>query len=240
MQAFGAGGPMVRTELSVGTCQPGGRLQGEVELTGGDHQVKAGYVALVLLTSLRTGGVQEFYRCRVTENFTLSAGQRLVLPFSCEVPWEAPLSMPGVELSLRTELEIAREVDRSDLDPIEITPTLAQQRILRAVQELGFQFARSHVERGLLPGLPQTLPLYQEIEFAPGNTYSQNVNQLEVTFVGTEDKLHVVLECDRRVGPLADRDVFGRFVVDPSNISDTDWQGLLSDWLIQLGKRRAL
>lgn len=217
---------MVRTELSVARCQPGGTLSGSVEVTGGMDRASIGYVALVL----QTNGF-EFHRREVVDGFSLGAGERRLFEVSCDVPWEAPLSMPGVEVTLRTELEVARAVDRSDVDPIQIAALPAQQVILDALGGLGFHFIGSNVERGLLPGLPQTLPFYQEIEFLPGNPYSRKLNKLEATFVATAEKLHVVLEVDRRVSPLADRDLFGRFVVDLSTLADTDWPGLLDDWL---------
>jgi sporulation-control protein len=241
MRAFGAGGPMIRTELSVPNAQPGGKLHGEIEVTGGDHAVNVGYIALALMTPVRqSAAAQEFHRCQVHDGFRLAPGERLRFPVTCEVPWEAPLTMPGVNISLRTELEVAMAVDRSDTDEVTISPFPAQQRILDAVHALGFQFGRSHVERGTLPGVPQTLPFYQEIEFFPGQTHSHYLNQLEVTFVANQDRLYVVLECDRRVSVLADRDVFGRFVVDPASIQDTDWQGLIGDWLFQMTKARAV
>jgi sporulation-control protein len=46
------------------------------------------------------------------------------------------------------------------------------------------------------------------------------------------------MELDRKVGPLADRDIFGRFTVDPATIKDTDWRGLINDWLTTSTTRR--
>ena len=209
---------------------PEARLEGLVEVTGGDHRVSVGYVAFALVTEI--GGSQvEFHRRVVVDGFSLGAGERHTFKVGSEVPWESPLTMPGVEVALRTELEIARAVDRSDLDPVRIEPLAAQHHILDALTGLGFHLAGSNVERGLLPGLPQTFPFYQEIEFLPGKSYSHRLNKLEVSFVATDRNVHVVIELDRRVSLLADRDIFGRFVIDPATLSDTDWSGVLADWI---------
>ncbi|MBV1851476.1 sporulation protein [Catellatospora tritici] len=251
MRLFGVGGPTVRTELSVSRAKPGGRLKGTVEVTGGDHQVTIGYVALALVADVGVEGglpgrvsTVEFHRQRVVEGFTLAARERRVFDVTFDVPLETPLTrafgqqLAGMKVGLRTELEVAREVDRTDEDPVEIDPTPAQQHILDTLVQLGFQFAKADLERGRLRSLPQTLPFYQEIEFLPGPAYAQHLRNLEVSFVTTDRKLHVVLELDRRVGLLADRDIFGRFTVDPATIADTDWKALLQDWLTQSTTRR--
>jgi sporulation-control protein len=251
LRAFGVGGPTVRTELTTASAQPGGTYTGTVEVTGGDRAVSIGYIALVLLTR---AGVQggtagsesrvEFHRQQVVDGFALPARERRTFEVSCDVPFEAPLTrafrqpLAGMEVSLRTELEVAFAVDRSDLDPVEVTALPSQQHILDALVRLGFQFVKAEVEKGRLSRLPQTLPFYQELSFLPGAAYAPHVRQLDVSFVATGSKLHVVMELDRKVGPLADRDIFGRFTVDPVTMKDTDWRGLIDDWLKQSTTRR--
>jgi sporulation-control protein len=251
LRLFGVGGPTVRTELSESTVSPGGTLRATVEVTGGDHQVSIGYIAMVLQTKVGVeGGIPgkesavDFFRQEVVDGFPLAPKERRVFEVSCAVPLETPLTrafgqqLAGMEVGLKTELEVAMAVDRSDFDPVHIEPLPVQQHILDALVASGFQFVRADVERGRLRGVPQTLPFYQELEFLPGTAYAQQLRYLEVTFVAGDPKLHVVLELDRVVGPLADRDIFGHFTVDPSTIADTDWRGLLGDWLKQCTTRR--
>lgn len=226
LRAFGVDGSMVRTELSISHCRPGGNLHGEIEVTAGDGPISVGYVAFTLLVNGHA-----FHSGEVVPGFALGASERRVFEVSYPVPWETPLSMPGVEVTLRTELELARAIDRSDLDPVRIEPLPAQQHILDVLTGLGFHLTSSNVERGALVGVPQGFDFYQEIVLLPGKPYSQRLNELKVTFVATEEKLHVVMEADRRVSPLADRDIFGRFVVDPANPASISWPAVLGDWL---------
>jgi sporulation-control protein len=173
----------------------------------------------------------DFHRVNAIPSFTLNPGVRHSFGITCSVPWEAPLSLDGTEIGLRTELEVAYAVDRSDLDAVHISPTPAQQHILECMGAMGFEMVKSRLEKGLLQGVPQSLPFYQEIEFLPGPNHERRLRKLQVTFVSSQERLHVVVELDRRVTPLADRDVFGHFALSPSNLHKFDWPALLESWL---------
>jgi sporulation-control protein len=153
---------------------------------------------------------------------------------TCPVPFETPPTLEGTEIGLRTELEIAFAVDRSDLDPVHIAANPAERHILDCMRGMGFQLVSSKLEKGVLDGVPQSLPFYQEIEFLPGPAHLRQLHRLAVTFVNTEERLHVVVELDRKVTVLSDRDVFGHFVVNPGNLDKYNWPALLESWLAGL------
>ncbi|MEV1287037.1 sporulation protein [Micromonospora sp. NPDC049679] len=254
MQALGVGGPSVETVLANPDARPGGHLEGQVHVVGGDHPVEIEYVALGLVTRVEVESgdseydtTQEFGRQRLTSPFRLESGARHDIPFRFEVPFETPITdlygqhLRGMTMGLRTELEVARAVDKSDLDAVAVHPVPAQERILDALVRLGFRFTRADVERGRIHGVQQTLPFYQEIEFYPAPQYARAINQLELTFVGTPQQLQVVLEIDKRGGLLTEgRDAFGRFTVDYAEAERTDWTAQLDGWLRQSVQKRGL
>ncbi|HEX5740881.1 MAG TPA: sporulation protein [Pilimelia sp.] len=254
MQALGVGGPSVDTVLTSPDCRPGGHLEGTVHVLGGDHQVQVDHVAVGLVTEVEVESgdsefhsSQEFTRVPVAGGFTLAPGAKQELPFRLEVPWETPVTelygqrLRGMTMGLRTELAVARAVDKGDLDPVSVHPLPAQQRLLDALVRLGFRFARADNERGRLYGVQQTLPFYQEIEFLPAPQYASAINQLEVTFVATPQHLQVVLEIDKRGGLFTEgRDAFGRFTVDYASTDQIDWPVHLDSWLRQSCQRRGL
>jgi sporulation-control protein len=254
MQAMGVGGPSVETVLANPHCRPGGQLEGTIQVAGGDHPVDVSYVALGLVTRVEVESgdsdydtTQEFQRRQVTGAFRLEPGQRHEVPFRFDVPWETPLTelygqhLHGMTMGLRTELEVARAVDKGDLDAVAVHPLPAQERILDAVVRLGFRFTRADVERGRIHGVHQTLPFYQEIEFYPAPQYARSINQLELTFVATPQQLQVVLEIDKRGGVFTEgRDAFGRFNVDYNTVDQVDWAAQLDGWLRQSMQRRGL
>ena len=252
MQAMGVGGPSVETVLANPNCRPGGFLEGQVHVMGGDHAVDIEYVAVGLMTRVEVESGdgeyntdQEFHRQRLTGSFKLDAHARHEIPFRFDVPWETPITevygqhLHGMTMGLRTELEVARAVDKGDLDAVAVHPLPAQERILDAFLRLGFRFSRADVERGRVYGVHQTLPFYQEIEFYPPSQYAGRINQLEVTFVPTPHNLQVVLEIDKRGGLFTEgHDSFGRFDVDYHSADQVDWTAQLNGWLQQSAQRR--
>lgn len=254
MQALGVGGPSVETVLANPNCRPGGNLEGQIQVVGGDHPVDIEYVALGLVTRVEVESgdhdfntTQEFHRQQMTGPFRLESKQRHDIPFRFDVPWETPITelygqhLHGMTMGLRTELEVARAVDKSDLDAVQVHPLPAQERILEALLRLGFRFTRADVEKGHIYGAQQTLPFYQEIEFYPAPQYARAINQLELTFLATPQQLQIVLEIDKRGGLFTEgRDAFGRFTVDYATAERTDWAQQLDGWLRQSMQRRGL
>jgi sporulation-control protein len=241
LRAFGVGGPGVETELVDPHCRPGGVLEGTVQVIGGDHAVDVEYLAIGLITRVEVGSGdseydsdQEFHRQRLTGSFRLDPGRHHEVPFRFEVPWETPITefygqrLQGMSMGLTTELEVARAVDKSDLDAVMVHPLPAQERILEALLRLGFRFGRADVERGRVYGVEQRLPFYQEIEFYPPAAYAGVINQLELTFLPTPEKLRVILEVERR---SHHQEGFGRFDVDYATIDQVDWPAELDGWL---------
>lgn len=229
----GAGGPAVQTELTVPQALPGNTLDAMVEVTGGAHRAQVGYIALVLCAKVH-GSYVDFHRVEAVSGFTLNPGARHDFAVTCQVPFETPPTLDGTEIGLRTELEIAFAVDRSDLDPVHISANPAQRHILDCMHTMGFEQVSTKLEKGILEGVPQSLPFYQEIEFLPGPSHQRQLHRLAVTFVNTEERLHVVVELDRKVTPLSDRDVFGHFAVNPANLDKYNWSALLESWLAGL------
>jgi sporulation-control protein len=254
LQAMGVGGPSVETVLANPNCRPGGYLEGRVQVLGGEHAVDVEYVAVGLLTrvEVETGegeysADQEFHRQRLTGSFRLDPGARHDVDFRLDVPWETPITevygqhLHGMTMGLSTELEVARAVDKSDLDLVAVHPLPAQERLLEALLRLGFRFSRADVERGHVYGAHQTLPFYQEIEFYPPSAYAGAISQLELTFLPTPQVLQVVLEVDKRGGLFTEgHDAFGRFDVDYHTVDQVDWTAQLDGWLRQSAQRRGL
>ncbi|MEV5498059.1 sporulation protein [Nonomuraea fuscirosea] len=242
--AFGVGAPSVDTVLSTPRTQPGGTLEGEVRLKGGDFDAEIEHVTLGLVARVEiehgdgeAAGLGEFSRAQVSGPFTLRKGEDRVIGFSLPVPWEAPISeiggqpLTGMAVGVRTELAIAKAVDKGDLDMVAVEPLPSQLRILEAFLGLGFAFKSADLEAGRLYGVHQELPFYQEIEFYPSGRYAGVVGEVEVTFVANPAGLDVVLEADKRSGRYSSSDAVGRFHVSHEDALRTDWAGELGRWL---------
>ncbi|HEU4349389.1 MAG TPA: sporulation protein, partial [Actinoplanes sp.] len=213
MRAMGVGGPSVETVLANPNCRPGGYLEGTVQVVGGDHATDIEYLAIGLITRVEVESGdseyrtdQEFHRQRLTGSFRLDPGARHEVPFRFDVPWETPITevygqhLHGMTMGLTTELEVARAVDKSDLDAVAVHPLPAQERILDALLRLGFRFSRADVERGRVHGVQQQLPFYQEIEMYSAPQYASKINEVEITFVTNPQGVELILEFDKKGG----------------------------------------
>jgi sporulation-control protein len=251
--ALGVGGPSVDTVLTNPNCRPGGTLTGEVRLRGGDRPVDIEHVALGLVTrvEVETGGGDlatgaEFHRVPVAGAFALAANAEHAIPFQFPVPWETPVNdvygqrLRGMTMGLRTELAVARAVDKGDLDPVAVHPLPVQERILEAFAALGMRFKSADVEHGRIYGVAQQLPIYQEIEFWPAPQYAGRINEVELTFVADPQAVTVVLEFDKRGGMFTGgHDAISRFTVPHADADRPDWTQVVDGWLRQATERHS-
>lgn len=246
--AFGVGAPSVDTVLATPQIRPGGLLSGVVQLKGGDFDAEIEHITLGLVARVEIeqgadehAGVGEFARAQVSGPFTLREGEDRTIDFQLPVPWETPISeiggqhLAGMALGVRTELAIAKAVDKGDLDMIAVEPLPAQQRVLQGMLQLGFHLKSADLEVGQLHGVRQELPFYQEIDFYPPAQHAGTVGEIELTFVTNPAGLEVILEADRYSG-----DAIGRFQRSHEEALRTDWASEIDRWLgglAQYGQR---
>lgn len=241
--AFGVGAPSVDTVLSTPRLRPGDTMTGEVRLRGGEFDAAVEHVTLALVARAEAEagddertGLAELLRVQVSGPFTLAEGEDRTIPFAFELPWEAPISevrgqpLTGMALGVRTELAIAKAVDKGDLDPISVEPLPSQERVMEAFLQLGFAFKSADLEMGQIYGTHQELPCYQEIEFygPPGA-----IAEAELTFVADPDGMDIVIEADRHSGHYGS-DAVGRFRVGHDEALRMDWAAELGNWLAGL------
>jgi sporulation-control protein len=249
LKASLGGGVTVDTVLSSPHVTPGSMLGGEIRFTGGkvDYEVEGITLGLGALVEIEQGDSEghrwiEFLKAPAAGRFQLPAGAAHAIPFQLEVPWETPISavfgqpLRGMSVGLRTELELAKAMDKSDSDPIEVHALPAQQGFLEGLSRLGFGFRKADLELGRLHG--STMPFYQEIEFVPGGQYSRFMRELEVTFIAGPASMDVLLEFDKRGGFLtAGGDAYNRFTVRHDEAAQIDWTSWLDQRFAALSRR---
>ncbi|RLQ04892.1 SpoOM family protein, partial [Micromonospora sp. BL1] len=245
--AFGVGGPSVDTVLSNPSTRPGLVLGGQVNLTGGSHDVEIDHITVGLVARVEIDGAEEeydalveFHRIQVAGGLHLREGQQLSLPFQVAMPWETPVTdlygqhLHGMTMGLRTEVAIRGAIDKGDLDPVYVHPLPVQERILEAFGRLGFGFKGADLERGHISGLHQNLPFYQEVEYYAAPQYAHDVNEVELTFVANEHGVDVVLEFDKRGGLFTGgHDSYGRYHAAHADADRVDWAAQVDTWVRQ-------
>ncbi|MFF5478462.1 sporulation protein [Streptomyces sp. NPDC012935] len=251
LASLGAGGASVETVLTEVNVVPGGVVQGEVRIQGGSVNQNIEGLSVGLQARVEVEGQDseykqdiEFTKMQLGGAFELVAGGVHAVPFGLEIPWETPVTtidgqpLRGMNIGVTTELAIARAVDSTDLDPINVHPLPAQKAILDAFIQLGFRFKNADMERGHIRGTRQKLPFYQEIEFFPPQQY-RGINQVELSFVADERTMDVVLEMDKKPGLFSEgSDTFRSFQVGLNDFQGTDWAAYLNQWLSEVGSKR--
>jgi len=238
--ALGVGGPSVDTVLATPAVHPRGRIEGRVDLAGGTHDVEITGITLTLVARVEiehedgeSHRTEAFARYAITPPLRLAAGEHRSIPFAVQAPYETPVTafagwqLPGMALGVRTDVEIAGALDKGDADPLTVTPLPVQQRVLDTFAGLGFRLRSADLESGHIRGSAQSLPFYQEIEFAAAPQYAHLCNAVELTFLATAGQVEVVLELDRRGS-----DVINRHTLDHA-AAGQDLTAVVDGWLRQ-------
>lgn len=138
----------------------------------------------------------------------------------------------GMTMGVRTELAVAKSVDKGDLDELAIHPLPIQERIVDAFAAHGFRCNGAGLEQGLLPGVRQEFPFHQQIRFHPPQHYAAAFHDVELTFVADPVGVDVLLEFDKRgrfVTP--GHDTYARFRVPHTDADLTDWPTRINSWV---------
>lgn len=236
--AFGAG-VVVDTVLDEETAAPGGVLRGEIRMTGGgtDYEIEGINLELQAKTVVETSEgtyrrTMSLHRVRVVENAFLPAQAQQAERFEFTLPWGTPLSttgrsaVPGITLGIATELELARAMDKSDLDPIRISPIPAQRQVLDVLAELGFELNRAALKDGQLDG--STANYYQELGFYPGKLFRETFDRLEISFITRATQMDILFEINER-GRLrgVPFEALGHLTIDYGQLGSTPWKEVI-------------
>ncbi len=249
LKARFGGGTTIDTVVHTPLARPGGSVEGVVEVVGGEFEQQISYVEMTLQARVEVetddgehDAHRRFVGQRVHGPFTLHPGERRSLPFAVALPLQTPFTvlgpheLPKVQLGLRTELEIARSTDKTDLDPIRVGAPPVADRICGALEGIGCRFLRSDLEATRVPGAE--LGFVQEVEFTP--PHGTNMSEVEVVFLAGPHSTDVLLVGDRRGGLFdAGGDTTRRLTVAHDALNQP-WEAILSEHLQELGRRRGL
>ncbi|MCU0490417.1 MAG: sporulation protein [Chloroflexaceae bacterium] len=203
LASIGIGNAHVDTRLADDTLSPGEMVAGEVHMRGGEVAQEIDSIYIYLATKYRVeSGDTTVSREHIlvqhplSERFTLGVGETRTVSFSFGVPYTTPLTMGTQRVYVRTGLAISSAIDPGDTDQIQVGPHPLQERVLQAVQNLGFQLYSANAEYS--PKLGRGQPFVQEFEFKPYGKWSSRLKELELIFYLSPNSLDVYLELDRR------------------------------------------
>jgi sporulation-control protein len=205
LSSVGIGSATVDTVLPDGSFVPGETVEATVEVEGGSSEQEIEQLNFAFVTRYRgEEGYEQsvFERFGVAEPFTIGAGDRREIPIEFTVPYGTPLTKGGVTVWLKTGLDIDWALDPTDKDHVEVQPDERMAALFEAVEDLGFGFHSSEVER---TRFGHSHPFAQEFEFRPrSGPFARDLDELELVCAPTADAVQVHLEIDRRGGLLSE------------------------------------
>jgi sporulation-control protein len=206
LASIGIGSARVDTRLARASVRVGEKLEGVVHIQGGNAQQDISSIYLGLMTqylkeqgdsTVRVNTAVE--KWQISSPLTIHPGEQREVPFSVQIPLNAPVSLGRVPIWLQTGLDIDNAIDPGDKDTLQLQPHPYMQAVLEAVKGMGFWFKESTCEYS--PRLGRGLPFVQEIEFHPGSGF-RGVKELELVCFVNPTNVDVIVEVDRRAKGL--------------------------------------
>jgi sporulation-control protein len=203
LASVGIGSARVDARLTQDSLIPGDSVSGEFHLTGGEVAQDIDEIYMYVITHYEREDNQKkikeectLAKHRLTEPISLQPDESLVVPFSFPLPYQTPLTMGRQPVYLRTGLDIKLAIDPGDSDFIDVRPHPYMEKVLDAIQSIGFQLYKVDCEYN--PYLGGSYPFVQAFEFRPIGPLRSRVEELDVFFFLRDDGMDVYLELDRR------------------------------------------
>lgn len=209
LASVGIGAATVDTKLEKSTYSAGEVMRGEIEVRGGNvaQQIDTIYLT-VYTTYIREANDKKYTdkaavnKVKVSDPFSIDAGENKVFPFSLTLPLDTPITMGKTKVWVQTELDIKNAVDPEDKDYIDVKPSKLAASVLDAVQGLGFRLRKTECEQASAR-FRGHYPFMQEFEFAPTGQYRSHLDELEVVFLSqSEHSVELLMQIDRKVKGL--------------------------------------
>lgn len=208
--SVGIGAAKVDTKLYQTDFKPGDEVKGVTVIKGGNVEQNVDEIYLSLMTTyIKESDDNEYNqqavidKFRITEPFTISAGEEKEIPFSFTLPLDTPATMGKTKVWIHTGLDIKNAIDPNDQDFIRVAPLDIVSGILRAAESLGFRLREVECEAAPYH-LTKRLPFFQEFEFVPtGGSFRGRLDEIELNFFPqSRDTVEVIMQVDRRARGL--------------------------------------
>ena len=204
LATVGIGNATVDTVLASETVRPGEAVGAEIRVEGGNAEQEVRRIDLEFETYYHTDdGRREgtVDTARLTDGFVIEPDASRTIDTRVEIPWGTPLTLGGVDVWLETELDVTG-VDPEDEDYLDVWPTDRMRAVLDAVEALGLSLHTAKNEE--VPGWGHGR-FVQEFEFrTSGGPFAGDLDEIELIFDPTPERLTVAVEVDRRGGLLSE------------------------------------
>jgi sporulation-control protein len=209
LKKIGFGNAKVDARLRGGVVQ-GSILEGDVFVTGADDETTIDELFLRVITEYSRENDEHTVKenCtlaeqKVLDRFSIGAREQKTIPFAIELPFETPVTTVGSHrVYLETKMETSAIFDPNDTDQIEVAPHPHTERVLAAIQNLGFNLFKVDCE--YTPHFGGRFPFVQEFEFKPSGEFRGRLDELEAYLKPNANGIEVIFQVDRRGGVFSE------------------------------------
>ncbi|MGL5346982.1 MAG: sporulation protein [Peptostreptococcaceae bacterium] len=205
---FGIGGTKVDTIVSSKCIYPGGKIEGLVNIYGGQVNQDIKNVIIDVKTSYekeyddKTTIVETVVqRFLLNVDKVINSEDNISLPFSFILDYNCPITKGKSKVWLSTRLDIENAIDSLDTDTVTIKPSKDMETVLNCIRDLGFKLksTKNIFDKHSL----SKYKYVQEFEYTPISLpFRGKLDELEVVIVANNNGLSVLLEVDRKVRGL--------------------------------------
>lgn len=202
------GAATAKASLGSRTVRPGGSLDVDVAVEGGDVEQEVAAVDLAFETRYATDDGHRdatIDSVTVAEDLTVGPDHDETVSATLDVPYDLPLTVRGGNAKLETTLRIRGALGHVTETSLDVEPTERMEALFEAAESLGLSLRSSAVEEASLGGSPSGQRFVQEVEFrATGGEYADDLDELEFVLQPGPDALDAVVEVDRSGGLLSE------------------------------------
>lgn len=218
---FGVGGAKVDTVLTTKTSSPGSKVEGYVNVYGGEvtQQVKSIYIDVKTTYEKESDDKITkiealIQRYTIEFNQEISQGQEVKIPFSFDLDKNCPLTKHKSKIWINTRLDLENAIDNYDGDIINVVPNKYMNNILDAITKLGFRIREvENVHNKLRMGPNKFV---QEFEYIPTGEFRRRLDELEVVLISTTNGYRIFLQVDRKVKGI------GSFIAEKMSLDESN------------------
>lgn len=194
---LGIGAAKVNTIIHTKDLYPGKKVEGVIEIEGGEVPQEINYIALNLKSYAKKksgdGEVSvklKLHEERVSGNLNILANEQRSIPFSFYLPYFTPITFGHGKVWIETDLDIDLSVDPTDIDYLKIHAHDELANFVEAFNLLGFRLSQVEVEA-------QDGRFYQEWEFIPNSKREWRFDEIECMIEPNENGLYMRVEVDK-------------------------------------------
>lgn len=127
-------------------------------------------------------------------NKTIMAGEKIEKPIEFVLDFETPMTISKSKVWIQTSLDIKNAVGSTDKHYVNVAPHLCVEKILNAIEELGFNL--QEVKNEYFYYKKEGVPFVQYFKYVPLKDFKEEFEELRIAFIINEETVHLLLEID--------------------------------------------